>query len=110
MKTLLAVPLVLLAVLVAVGGVFALVAFSRYCDEVAKFYGRTKERHDHWGADENGQNAFEREQYWNLLLGRNKFSGDPAIERLGNRTANGFRMLVGASAILLVCVVGFFDG
>lgn len=93
---------------VMVGSIFALVAFGRYCDEIAKFYGREKERHDHWGSDENVKNTFEREQYWSLMFGRHKSQGAPSTIKLGDRLSLGFRILFVASIGFVVCFAALF--
>jgi hypothetical protein len=102
--------LVVLGSFVAIGSVVALAAFSRYCDQVAKLQGRVEERHNHRGSDENVKNAFEREQYWNLMLGRHRLPGDPPVNRLGDRLSIGFRALLISSLALVVGLATIFGG
>jgi hypothetical protein len=102
--------LVVLGAFVAIGSVLALAAFSRYCDQVAKLQGRTEERHRHQGSDENVKNAFEREQYWNLLLGKHRLPGDPPVNELGDRLAMGFRVLLVSSVVLVASLAVIFSG
>lgn len=108
MNTLVITLLVALGAFVAIGSGFALAAFGRYCDRVAELQGRVQERHNHVGSDENVKNAFEREQYWNLMLGRHRLPGDPPVNRLGDRLAIGFRVLLIASLVLVVSVAVIF--
>jgi len=100
--------LAVLGAFVAVGSALALAAFGRYCDQVAKLQGRVQERHNHVGSDENVKNAFEREQYWNLMLGRHRLPGNPPVNQLGDRLVIGFRVLLVASLILVACVAVIF--
>jgi hypothetical protein len=100
--------LVALGAFVAVGSAFALAAFGGYCDQVAKLQGRVEERHSHVGSDENVKNSFEREQFWNLMLGRHRLPGDPRVNQLGDRLAIGFRVLWIASFGLVACVAVMF--
>lgn len=108
MSTVVIILLIALGAFVAVGSAFALAAFGRYCDQVAKLQGRVEERHNHVGSDENVKNAFERELYWNLMLGRHRLPGDLPVNQLGDRLAIGFRVLLIASMGLIVCVAVMF--
>ncbi|MCA0177596.1 MAG: hypothetical protein LCH73_15145 [Proteobacteria bacterium] len=95
---------------VIVGVILALIAFGRYCDEIAKYYGREQERNGHRGSDENVKNAFEREQYWNLMFGRHRSQGAPSTIKLGDRLSLGFRILFVASIGFVACFAILFGG
>lgn len=108
MKTLETILLVILGAFIAIGNCFALAAFGRYCDRVAVLRGRVQKRHNYVGSDENVKNAFEREQYWNLILGRHRVPGDHSVNLLGDRLAIGFRVLLFASLVLVVGIAAIF--
>ncbi len=69
--------LAILIVAAVVSGRSLTSQFRAYCDEVAKATGRTEENGNNAWLDDAGNNAFRREQWWNLVIGN--FYGIPDL-------------------------------
>ncbi len=50
---------------------------------MAKTTGRTQENQSIWNTDDSGNNAFQREQWWNLLAGNFEGISEPALVARG---------------------------
>jgi hypothetical protein len=68
----------------------AFLQFRSYCERVAKATGRSRENQS-LSTNEDGANAFEREQYRKLLNGEYKNLGDPALVLQGQALARKLR-------------------
>jgi hypothetical protein len=69
----------------------AMLQFYSYCEKVAKTTGRSKENQS-FRTNEDGANAFEREQYRKLLNGEYITLGDPALVLQGRAVARKVRL------------------
>ena len=81
--------------------------FKTYCDDVAKATGRTEEN-EYRGVwtDEWGYNAFQREQWWNLLIGNFYGIADPSLLKHGRLLSRKIRLSFFAT-VLTVIVYAF---
>jgi hypothetical protein len=66
--------------------------FSAYCEQVAKATGRERENQEFRNADENGNNAFQREQYRKLRTGEFKELSDPMLVAQASALAAKLRL------------------
>lgn len=102
--------LIVFALFYVVFAVSTMRRLSDYCDRVAALAGRMQERKSTHRTDEGGENAYEREIRWKLLLGAPHGVTDPRLAAIGRSLTIRIRLLYVAAVLLVVGVAVTFDG